>query len=305
MFDISQYCLVAAAILVAVALVAKIIGFARSSERSPDHAYSATGREGGVLLAERPAFASPETGHGAGSGEPHGFIWYGSRMTWLALAFLTASLAARAIVTGHGPFTNQHEFAVSFAWGMLVAYVWVEYRYKARTLALLVLPIAGAMLLYALSIDSEVRPLMPALQNNFLLTLHVATAVLAYGGAAVSFAAAALYLIRPHVKWNGLPSRDLLDEIGYRGALFTYPMLTAMLVLGAIWADIAWGRYWSWDPKETASLVTWLIYSAYLHARVVRDWRGNKAAYLLILGFAAVLFTYYGNLFFEGMHSYA
>ena len=87
--------------------------------------------------------------------------------------------------------------------------------------------------------------------------------------------------------------------------MIAYPLLTVMIILGAIWADIAWGRYWSWDPKETAALVTWLIYGGYLHARVVRDWRGKRAAWLLVLGFAAVLFTYFGNLFFGGLHSYA
>jgi len=84
-----------------------------------------------------------------------------------------------------------------------------------------------------------------------------------------------------------------------------FPFLTLTIVLGAVWADVAWGTYWSWDPKETASLVTWLIYGSYLHARVVRGWRGEKAAYLLILGFVAVLFTYFGNLFFGGLHSYS
>jgi ABC-type transport system involved in cytochrome c biogenesis permease subunit len=84
-----------------------------------------------------------------------------------------------------------------------------------------------------------------------------------------------------------------------------FPFLTLTIVLGAVWADVAWGRYWGWDPKETASLVTWLIYGAYLHARVVRGWRGRKAAWLLVLGFGATLLTYFGNLFFGGLHSYS
>ncbi|WP_313021944.1 c-type cytochrome biogenesis protein CcsB [Mobilicoccus sp.] len=308
MFAIGQYLLVAATLLTIVALLTSIVGFARRHEHAaaragvPVAAGSAGGTGGSVLTVERPAVDT--IGHGAGSGEVTGLVWYASRMVWIALACLTGSLVARVLVTGHGPFTNQHEFATSFAWGVLVAYVWFEWRYRVRTLSLAVLPVAAGMLLYALAQPSEVKPLIPALQNNLLLTLHIATAVLAYGGAAVSFAAAVLYLIRPKVAWRGLPSRDLLDEIGYRGAIFTYPMLTAMLVLGAIWADIAWGRYWSWDPKETASLVIWLIYSAYLHARVVRDWRGDRAAWLLIAGFAAVLFTFFGNHFFTGMHAY-
>ena len=83
-----------------------------------------------------------------------------------------------------------------------------------------------------------------------------------------------------------------------------FPMMALVIILGALWADIAWGTYWSWDPKETASLVTWLIYGGYLHARVMRGWRGERSAALLILGFGATLFTYYGNLFFGGLHSY-
>ena len=97
-------------------------------------------------------------------------------------------------------------------------------------------------------------------------------------------------------------SMDVLSSqaniAGYKAVIITFPMLTIMIILGSVWANIAWGRYWSWDPKETAALVTWLIYGAYLHARVVRDWRGSKSAWLLVLGFAAILFTYFGNLFF-------
>ena len=122
---------------------------------------------------------------------------------------------------------------------------------------------------------------------------------------AIAFAAALLYLIQPEGGRWGLPKPEVLDEIGYRAVVVGFPFLTLTIILGAIWADTAWGTYWSWDPKETASLVTWLIYGAYLHARVMRGWRGNRAAWLLVLGFAATLFTYFGNLFFGGLHSYA
>jgi cytochrome c-type biogenesis protein CcsB len=97
----------------------------------------------------------------------------------------------------------------------------------------------------------------------------------------------------------------VLDEIAYRAVMVGFPMMALVLILGALWAQIAWGSYWSWDPKETASLVTWLIYGGYLHARVVRGWRGQRSALLLILGFGATLFTYFGNYFFGGLHSYA
>ena len=103
----------------------------------------------------------------------------------------------------------------------------------------------------------------------------------------------------------GLPKPLVLDDIGYRAVVVGFPFLTLTIILGAIWANTAWGTYWSWDPKETASLVTWFIYGAYLHARVMRGWRGNRAAWLLVLGFLATVFTYFGNLFFGGLHSYS
>lgn len=234
-----------------------------------------------------------------------GLGWYASKATQLALVLLTAGLIARTIAVGHAPMSNQYEFAVSFAWGMIAAFVYFEWRYQVRSLALGVLPVVLGILLYADTVGAEAAPLMPALQNHLLLSLHVFTAVLAYGAFAVGFAAAVLYLVKEKANWKFLPGAELLDEIGYRSTVIGFPLLTIMIILGAIWADTAWGSYWSWDPKETAALVTWLVYGAYLHARVVRDWRGTRSAWLLILGFVAVLFTYYGNLFFGGMHSYA
>ncbi len=241
-----------------------------------------------------------------GSGRVGGVLaGFGSRLTQVALLLLTVAMISRGIAIGHAPYSNQYEFAVAFAWGMTAAYVFFEMRYRVQLVALAVLPIAIAMLLYARALGGQANPLIPALQNRWLLAVHVAAAVLAYGAAAVACAAAALYLLRPRLNIRGLPSRDTLDELGYRAAITAYPLLTIMLILGAIWADLAWGTYWNWDPKETAALTTWLIYGAYLHARVVRDWRGERAAGLLILGFVSVLFTYFGNLFFGGLHAYA
>ena len=169
----------------------------------------------------------------------------------------------------------------------------------------LALPVALGLMLYATTIPATSEPLVPALQNNLLLTVHVAVAIVAYGTFSVAFAAALLYLIQPPEGRRGLPRPEVLDEISYKAIIIGFPFLTLTIVLGAVWADVAWGSYWSWDPKETASLVTWLIYGSYLHARVVRGWRGSGAAWLLVLGFGATLFTYFGNLFFGGLHSYA
>jgi cytochrome c-type biogenesis protein CcsB len=170
---------------------------------------------------------------------------------------------------------------------------------------MLTLPVTIGLLTYAATVPRDVQPLVPALQNQTLLTVHVAAAIIAYGAFAVGFAAGVLYLVQRHDTVRWLPSSVVLDEIGYKAVVVGFPLLALTILLGAIWAEIAWGTYWSWDPKETASLATWLIYGGYLHARVVRDWRGKRSAILLIGGFAATLLTYYGNLFFGGMHSYA
>ena len=227
---------------------------------------------------------------------------FATGFTIIALILVTAYLGIRMYVTGHGPFSNQHEFAVSFVWGILVAYLVALWRFKIRMLALVVLPVAACLLLYAFQMGAEVEPLVPALQNNLLLTVHVGFAILAYGAACVSFGAAVLYLLYPKIKLK--TSRETFDEMGYKAAVVTFPLLTIMILVGALWADTAWGAYWSWDPKEVAALVTWLIYGAFLHARVARGWRGTKSAWLLVIGFAAILFAYFGNHFFGGLHSY-
>jgi cytochrome c-type biogenesis protein CcsB len=229
---------------------------------------------------------------------------YATILGWLSVIFLAAWMAFRAAATGHGPFSNMHEFSVAFAFGILGFYYWIERRYHQKLLALVALPAALLLMLYAASLPATIQPLVPALQNNLLLTVHVAVAIVAYGSFTIGFGAALLFLVQPDGGRWGLPKPEILDEIGHKAVVVGFPFLTLVIVLGAIWADVAWGRYWSWDPKETASFLTWLVYGAYLHARVSRGWRGQRAAVLLILGFAATLFTYFGNYFFGGLHSY-
>ena len=297
MFKMSEYSLVAG--LISVALGIACYGLAFASVRFA-----------------RARAATVAAGTGAGTGAvggsmtvvargPSSLATYGTLIAWLAFIFLTASLVFRTVAVGHGPFANMYEFSVAFAWGVMAMYVYFEHRYHQRVLGLIALPVALALLLYATTIPATSEPLVPALQNNLLLTVHVAVAIVAYGTFAIAFAAAILYLIQPEGGRRGLPRQELLDEISYRAIIIGFPFLTLTIVLGAVWADVAWGSYWSWDPKETASLVTWLIYGSYLHARVVRGWRGRRAAWLLIVGFGATLFTYFGNLFFGGLHSYA
>jgi cytochrome c-type biogenesis protein CcsB len=139
-----------------------------------------------------------------------------------------------------------------------------------------------------------------------LLTIHVAMAMVSYGIFAISFAAAIGYLVQGREdRYSWLPSHKVLDEVAYRSVVIGFPIFATMIILGSYWASIAWGRYWGWDPKETSALVTWLIYAVYLHVRSQRGWAGRPAALILVIGFGAVLFTYFGNLFFAGLHSYS
>ena len=310
MLKFSQYSLIASLMLVVLALICYILALTlkKSVRPAPVMAHAGVGARGSVDddvdddvdtdLGQRKTLAPVVTSR------PRALAAYGTHFTRLALVFLTACLVFRTIAVGHGPFSNQYEFAVAFGWGMIAAYVYFEHRYHVRTIALLILPLTAGILLYAMTVGDTANPLVPALQNNLLLTAHVVLAIIAYGAFAVSFAAAVLYLIQPEEGRRGLPKPALLDEIGYRAVIIGFPLDTMMVILGAVWADVAWGTYWSWDPKETASLLTWLVYGAYLHARVARGWRGRRAAWLLMLGFAAVAFTFFGNLFFTGLHSY-
>ena len=291
MFKMSEYSFIAGLISVALALGCYVLAIVSARLARRRTALAGAGAGGGTIALG---------GRGASN-----LAAYGTLLAYLGLAFISASLLFRTIASGRGPFANMYEFSVAFAWGILVMYAYFERRYRQRALGLIALPVALALLLYALTIPATIDPLVPALQNNLLLSIHVAVAIVAYGTFSISFAAAVLHLIGGEHGRRGLPSRELLDEIGYKAVIIGFPFLTLTIVLGAVWAEVAWGRYWSWDPKETASLVTWLIYGSYLHARVVRGWRGQRAAWLLLIGFGAVLFTYFGNLFFGGLHSYS
>ncbi|MFH1116007.1 MAG: c-type cytochrome biogenesis protein CcsB [Pseudomonadota bacterium] len=206
---------------------------------------------------------------------------------------------------GHAPLSNLYESLVVFSWSIVAALVIVRLRYKADIVVLVGLPLSMMIMAYTFFLDQSIKPLIPALQSNWL-TIHVFTCFLGYAGFAVSFIAAALYLPAATLPRFGkfLPTTHLLDEIIYRAILVGYPMLTVGIITGAAWADYAWGSYWSWDPKETWSLITWLVYSAFLHARLARNWTGLRTAILSVLGFAAVLFTYFGVNYLPGLHSY-
>jgi cytochrome c-type biogenesis protein CcsB len=231
----------------------------------------------------------------------------GQAFVWASLVIVGLGMAVRAYLVGRGPWGNLYEFSVAFAFGIMLGYLALARRYPIRTIAFLPIGVAAFLLAYAFTLPQAISPLVPALDNPPLLTIHVAMAMISYGIFSVSFGAAVGYLVQGrHDRVAWLPPAKVLDEVAYRAVIIGFPIFATLIILGSYWASIAWGRYWGWDPKETSALVTWLIYAVYLHARSQRGWAGRPAALILVIGFAAVLFTYLGgNLFFGGLHSYS
>ncbi len=232
---------------------------------------------------------------------------FATMLAWFGVVFQGISLVLRTIAAGHPPLSNMYEFSSTFVFLVGLVYLLFERHYGVRQLGAIVLPVTVAMIAYVWSLPAylrEVNPLIPALQNNPMMTFHVSMAILAYSTFAVAFAAAVLDLVK--VRWNvsWLPSAALLDDLGFRAVTIGFPAMALVLILGSVWAYQAWGTYWSWDPKEAAALFTWLIYGVYLHTRTLRGWRGSRSAIILLVGFAAVVFTYYGNYVFGGLHAY-
>lgn len=215
---------------------------------------------------------------------------------------------------GHAPLSNLYESLVFAAWTIMLIYLIMEYRTKQRALGVFPALFAFLAMAYAsfsTGVSSKIQPLLPALKSNWLIA-HVVTCFLGYAAFAVSCGISILYIVRtlkPETSGSAsslLPDLRQLDEINYQMVLFGFLWLSLGIITGSVWADLAWGSYWSWDPKETWSLITWLIYAALLHARTMKGWRGSRVAWLSIIGFGCVLFTYFGvNFILGGLHSYA
>lgn len=288
----------------------------------------------------------------------------------LGLISLTVFIVQRWIVANYPPFSNTFETLVFFAWIIVFQYLLVEFVTKHRFLGVGASFLAMFILAASTFFPSAIRPLMPALQNNFWLTVHVILCFISYAAFAFSFLAAMLYLLRQsswHMwlatfliallvssgtlgtvgiycyKTGKLPmelnyivisqfifaivilsaalwfplffllsrkkwqiSEIVLEQIVYRAIAWGFPFLAMGILSGSIWANQAWGSYWGWDPKETWSLITWIIYAIYLHARYMVGWRGPRLAWLAVIGFLSVIFTYFGvNYLLSGLHAYA
>ena len=263
------------------------------------------------------------------------FVLYLFRMTlgrdfWGRLATYTsfAGLIAQTIALiwrwkasydlgiGHAPMSNFYESLVFFSWAIVLLYLIMEWRLKNMSPGVFVLPVAFLLMAFASlspDISSRIDPLIPALQSNWLIS-HVLTCFMGYAAFTVAFGLGIMHFFKAAAAgkkgevisgfFHRLPGDDVIDELTYQSAALGFIFLTLGIITGSVWAHYAWGSYWSWDPKETWSLITWLIYALMLHARHVRGWRGRRMALLSIIGFACVLFTYLGVNYLAGLHSY-
>jgi cytochrome c-type biogenesis protein CcsB len=240
--------------------------------------------------------------------------------TWAALIGLAANSAGIGLRWvesyrmgfGHAPLSNLYESLVFFACTIVAVYLVIEWRYGNRVIGAFSTPLAFLAMAYASlspDVSDRIQPLIPALKSNWLIA-HVITCFVGYGAFAVAFGVSIMYLLKAGREDGNaglvgrFPATPVLDELTHQLVMFGFLFLCAGIITGAVWANSAWGRYWGWDPKETWSLITWFVYAGLLHARLMRGWRGRRIAYLSIIGFGAVLFTYFGVNLLPGLHSY-
>ena len=214
------------------------------------------------------------------------------------------------------PWSNQFEAMAYVSWAIILGYVLLEFRYRIKTIGAFVVGIgfiamgAASLLPYRYQ---TAEPLVPAL-NSYWIYIHVSVTLTSYAAFAMAGGLGLMYLVKERAERKGqssqllavLPDLETIDELGYKAIMVGFPMLAFGIILGAMWANYAWGGYWSWDPKETWSLIVWLIYGAYIHARMTRGWGGHRAAIYAVFGFLMVIFCFWGvNFLLSGLHAYA
>jgi cytochrome c-type biogenesis protein CcsB len=240
----------------------------------------------------------------------------------VGLAAHVGTLITRAIAAGRVPWGNMYEYAITVCFVAMVAWLVVLTRQRSvRHLgAFVMLPVVLLLGLAGTVLYTPVVPLVPAL-NSYWLWIHVSAATMASGIYLVGFVSSAMYLIRyyydkrflagrsvsfPLTLGPRLPAADTLERTTFRVIAFAFPIWTFAIMAGAIWAEAAWSRYWGWDPKETWSFIAWVTYAAYLHARSTTGWKGPKAAWIAVVGWATMMMNLFGvNLVISGLHSYA
>jgi len=235
-------------------------------------------------------------------------------LTVLATMLLLLGVACRGLAARRAPWGNMYEFSTTLSLVVLVVFIAVARRRPAlRYLGVfVVVPVLLTLGLAVAVLYVPAGPLLPALKSYWLV-IHVAAAIVSGGVFTVGGVVTVLYLVQERWERKGiensmsrrLPSAEQLDQSAYRLFAFVFPLWTFAILAGAIWAENAWGTYWSWDPKETWALVTWVIFAGYLHARATAGWKGRKAAVVALVGLSCFLFNYFGvNIWFTGLHAY-
>jgi len=225
----------------------------------------------------------------------------------------TVALLIRWFVGGHPPFVNLYDSLSFLAWAMVGLFLLFQWQHKLKSFGAFVVPLA-MFVMTASSLQSKaIVPLPPSLKSIWL-PIHAIICLSADAIFALASCIAVMFLIQERqiknkrlgAVFQRLPSLEALDIMNKRCLTWGFPLLTLGIITGSIWAEEAWGSYWSWDPKETWSLITWFIYAALLHQRLTVGWRGRKAAIMTLVGFAMLVFTFLGvSLLLSGAHSYA
>jgi cytochrome c-type biogenesis protein CcsB len=222
-----------------------------------------------------------------------------------------SSLALRGAAAGRVPWGNMYEFGSVLCLVAVLTWLVLLRRFPVRRLGgFVLLPTVILMFIGGTVLYTNAAPVQPALQSYWLV-IHVFTVASSSGALLVPGVASVLYLVKVNPNRFArlaarLPSADTLDRVAYRITIIAFPVYTAAVIFGAIWAEAAWGRFWGWDPKETCAFVAWVVYAAYLHSRATAGWRGSRAAAINVVAFAVMVFNlFFINLVIAGLHSYA
>lgn len=209
------------------------------------------------------------------------------------------------------PVAHLTEAFSFFSWAIILSFFIVHFRYRINALGAFVLPLVTAFLLSASLVWVDHRPLSPELRSYWVY-VHTPIAFLAYAAFFVTFIAAIMYLItarelktkRLSLLFYRLPSLPICEDLFSKSLNIGLVLMTLTIITGALWADDVWGRYWNWDPKECLSFTTWLVYFALFHLRYADGWRGRRSAYISIMGFVVVMFSFLGGRYFQGLHHF-
>ncbi len=246
----------------------------------------------------------------------------GIAVTAVGWAVHLASVVTRGLAVDRVPWGNMYEFSSCVALSAVTAFLVLLQRRRVDVSvgAFVMVPVTLYLGLAATVLYTPAGPLVPALQS-YWIKIHVFAAVVASGAFLLSGVVALLYLLRdrademvsrgrtpkfPLSLGRSLPTAPALERAVYVVVAFAFPIWTFAIIAGAIWAEAAWGRYWGWDPKETWSFITWVLYAGYLHAHATGGWRGRRAAWVAVAAAVALVIDYYVvNIFVVGLHSYA